>query len=94
MIKVENGEKVWKSYFDKNFNFKLFDIGKLNENGNISILGRNDDVINIRGHRIGTENRSVVLKTNRIIETAQYQFLIKLKEIKSCFCCYQKFQKK
>ena len=23
MIKVENGEKVWKSYFDKNFNLNF-----------------------------------------------------------------------
>ncbi len=70
MINVENGKKVWKSYFDKNLKFKLFDIGKLDKLGNILILGRNDDVINIRGHRVGTgEIESAVLKINEIVET-------------------------
>ena len=37
--------------------------------GNIFIHGRKDDVINIRGHRIGSEEiESTVLKINKVVE--------------------------
>lgn len=50
-------------------NFKLFDEGILDKNKNLKILGRVDDVINIRGHRIGSaEIESTVLKIKLVNE--------------------------
>ena len=45
--------KEWIKYWDKKNNFKLFDFATRKGN-NIFIHGRIDDVINIRGHRIGS----------------------------------------
>ena len=53
MKNVINGKKEWNKYWDKKGNFKLFDLAT--KKGNIFIHGRKDDVINIRGHRIGSE---------------------------------------
>ena len=39
---------------DKRNDFKLFDIGTI-KSGNLYIHGRVDDVMNIRGHRLGSE---------------------------------------
>ncbi len=70
MIDVLNGDKQWNKYWKKN-KFQLFDIGKLNNNNNLIVNGRTDDVINIRGHRIGSEEiESIVLKINHIAETS------------------------
>ena len=45
------------------------DIGKINQKNELLIYGRNDDVINVKGHRIGTgEIESVVLQIDDIIE--------------------------
>ena len=50
--------------------FRLFDLGTINQK-NIFIHGRTDDVINIRGHRIGSEEiESVLLQLKNIIEVA------------------------
>ena len=69
MINVLNGKKVWNKYFDKKNNFKLFDTGIIKKDRNLYIHGRTDDVINIRGHRIGSgEVESVILKINEITE--------------------------
>ena len=71
MKNVLNGKKVWNKYFDKNNNFRLFDIGVLNKNSNLFIQGRTDDVINIRGHRIGSaEVESLLLQIDNIIEAS------------------------
>ena len=68
MKDVINGKVEWQKYWDKNGNFKLFDLAT-KKSGNIYIHGRNDDVINIRGHRIGSEEiESTVLKIDKIIE--------------------------
>lgn len=68
MKKVLNGKKEWQKYWDKNGNFRLFDFA-IKKNNNIYIQGRTDDVINIRGHRIGSaEIESVILKNNRVKE--------------------------
>ena len=49
--------------------FKMFDIGSFDKKRRLIIHGRNDDVINIRGHRIGSEElESVILKDNNIID--------------------------
>lgn len=68
MIDVLNGLKVWKKYWAKNREFRLFDLAT-KETGNIYIHGRIDDVINIRGHRIGSgEIESVLLKIKAVRE--------------------------
>ena len=54
MIGVENEKKIWRNYWNEDNSFNLFDIGKLNLKNKLLIYGRNDDVINVRGHRIGT----------------------------------------
>ena len=65
-----NGLNTWKKYWNKN-NFKLFDIGSYNAEKNLIIHGRTDDVINVRGHRIGSEEiENVVIKDNEITEVA------------------------
>ena len=70
MIDTLNGKKIWNNYWEKSF-FKMFDIGSFDKKRRLIIHGRNDDVINIRGHRIGSEElESVILKDNNIIETA------------------------
>ena len=44
----------WDKYWDYQKNFRMFDFATKKENY-IIIHGRVDDVINIRGHRIGSE---------------------------------------
>ena len=68
MKSVINGKKEWNKYWDEKGNFRLFDLATI-KNNNIYIHGRNDDVINIRGHRIGSEEiESTVLKLNKVVE--------------------------
>ena len=69
--KSENGEKVWKSYFDKNFNFKLL---ILENERNISIW---NDVINIRGHRMNWEIEFIVLKQIELLNLCNTSLEIK-----------------
>jgi acetyl-CoA synthetase len=69
MKNIINGKKEWKKYWDQNNNFRLFDLATIKDK-NVYIHGRTDDVINIRGHRIGSnEIESTVLKIKEIIET-------------------------
>ena len=64
-----NGLKEWNKYWDQNNNFKMFDTASIDEKKIIHIHGRTDDVINIRGHRIGSEEiESALLKINLISE--------------------------
>jgi acetyl-CoA synthetase len=68
MKSVLNGKKEWKKYWDKFNNFRMFDLATI-KNNNIYIHGRTDDVINIRGHRIGSEEiESIVLRVKEIYE--------------------------
>ena len=68
MKNIINGKKEWNKYWDKNSNFRLFDLATKKQK-NIYIHGRNDDVVNIRGHRIGSEEiESVLLKIKKISE--------------------------
>ena len=68
MKRVLNGIKVWKKYWDKSGNFRMFDLAT-KKNGNLYIHGRTDDVINIRGHRIGCEEiESIILKIIHVSE--------------------------
>lgn len=68
MKSIINGKLEWKKYWDKNGNFRLFDLASIKK-GNVYIHGRSDDVINIRGHRIGSEEiKSIILKIEKITE--------------------------
>jgi len=59
------------NYWDVNNNFNLFDLGFFSKNKNLFVLGRSDDVINIRGHRVGTgEIESILLKEKKLEEVA------------------------
>ena len=52
----------------KENNFRLFDVGTI-KSKNLYIHGRVDDVMNIRGHRLGSEElESIVLQNNSIQE--------------------------
>jgi len=95
MKKLLNGDKEYQKYWDKNGNFRMFDLAtKVNKK--IFIHGRIDDVINIRGHRIGSEEiETVLLSIKGITEVAAiaiddelegksiYIFLVSKKKIDS-----------
>ena len=69
MINVLNGLKVYKKYWDNEKNFKMFDEGFISKKKNLFVSGRTDDVVNVRGHRIGSgEIESILLKLNEIRE--------------------------
>ena len=69
LIGVINGISYYKKYWDKLNSFKLFDYASVDKNKNYLIHGRLDDVINIRGHRIGSaEIESALLKINNVSE--------------------------
>jgi acetyl-CoA synthetase len=71
MIDIINGKKIWDKYWDEHGHFKLFDIGKIDKNNCLIIRGRSDDVINIRGHRIGSEEiESILLKIKNVSEVS------------------------
>ncbi len=68
MKKIINGNKEWNKYWDSKGNFRMFDL-VTKKKKNLFIHGRVDDVINIRGHRIGSEEiESTVLKIKAIYE--------------------------
>ena len=70
MKKLLNGNKEYQKYWDKNGNFRMFDLATNSAKG-IYIHGRVDDVINIRGHRIGSEEiETTLLKNKNIVEIA------------------------
>lgn len=69
LIDVINGKKYFKKYWDEDNNFKLFDVGKFNKNKILEVYGRSDDVINVRGHRIGSgEIEDKILKLKEVKE--------------------------
>lgn len=69
MINVINNQNLFKEYWDKNKCFRLFDLASYDGKKNLMIHGRIDDVLNIRGHRIGSaEIESILLKSNFIKE--------------------------
>ncbi len=70
MINIINGKKYFEKYF-KNKKFKLFDTASYNKKKNLFIHGRSDDVMNIRGHRIGSgEIESILLKLKFLKEVS------------------------
>ena len=69
LISVINGKSYFNKYWDKKNSFKLFDYASKDKNRNLIIHGRLDDVINIRGYRIGSgEIESSLLKIRGISE--------------------------
>ncbi len=60
MIDVINKD-LFKKYWDEQLNFNLFDFASLDNKKNFIIHGRTDDVINIRGHRIGSGEIEAIL---------------------------------
>ena len=67
MKNVINGKKEWNKYWDNKGCFRLFDLATKKKR-NVYIHGRNDDVVNIRGHRIGSEEiESTLLKIKQIV---------------------------
>ncbi len=69
MKRILNKKEEWKKYWDRHGNFRMFDLAT-RKNKNIFIHGRNDDVVNVRGHRIGCEEiESIVLKINKVFES-------------------------
>ena len=74
-------EKILERYWDNNKNFRMFDLA-IKKNNSLYIHGRLDDVINIRGHRIGSEEvESVVLENKNIIECCAISSKITIKDI-------------
>ena len=72
---ILNGKKIWSKYWNTKGHFKMFDLGSLKKS-NLFIHGRSDDVINIRGHRIGSaEIESIILKNSFIIEACSVAVL-------------------
>ncbi|MDC3288454.1 acyl-CoA synthetase, partial [Candidatus Pelagibacter sp.] len=70
MKKVINGQSYYEKYWDNNGKFRMFDYGTKVKKA-IYVHGRVDDIVNIRGHRIGSgELESIVLKINQIVECA------------------------
>lgn len=68
MKNVINGKQEWNKYWNQKGYFRMFDLATIN-NKNIFIHGRVDDVINIRGHRIGSEEiESILLKIKDVHE--------------------------
>jgi acetyl-CoA synthetase len=71
MIDIINGKEIWDKYWDKDGYFNLFDLGKIDKNSCLIVRGRSDDVINIRGHRIGSEEiESILLRIKNISEVS------------------------
>ena len=66
---LSDDKNAWSKYWDKNNNFKMFDEATI-VNKNLFIHGRSDDVINIRGKRVGCEE----IESN----------LLEIKYIKEC----------
>ena len=68
MTSILNGHEEWVKYWDENNYFKMFDLATI-KNNNVLVHGRLDDVINIRGHRIGSEEvESTILSLKEIAD--------------------------
>lgn len=75
MMDVINGKAEWLNYFDENNSFNLFDLASINKKKQILIHGRTDDVLNLRGKRIGTaEIESIILKVNEVSEVCAISY--------------------
>ena len=74
MKRILNPKKEWNKYWTKDNNFRMFDLAT-KKNSSIYIHGRLDDVVNIRGHRIGSEElESIILREKKISECCAISF--------------------
>ena len=99
MKKVLNGKNFFDKYWSSKKNFRMFDYGTLHRSisnkSHIYIHGRIDDVVNIRGHRVGSEEiESVLLESERIIECAAISVPDKLEGNNFCVFVVSKSKKK
>ena len=66
-------ETYWKK-FDNKF-YITGDTARRDEDGNIWIMGRSDDVVNVSGHRLGTmEIESALVSHEYVAESAVVSF--------------------
>ena len=67
-------ERFKKSYYPEDFHGKYYlagDGATSDENGNITIMGRIDDVLNVSGHRLGTmEIESALVSNSKLVAEA------------------------
>jgi len=67
-------ERFKKSYFPEDFHGKYYlagDGATKDEKGNITIMGRIDDVLNVSGHRLGTmEIESALVSNSKLVAEA------------------------
>ena len=67
-------ERYKKSYYPEDFHGKYYlagDGATTDENGNITIMGRIDDVLNVSGHRLGTmEIESALVANSKLVAEA------------------------
>ncbi len=67
-------ERFKKSYYPEDFHGKYYlagDGATSDENGNITIMGRIDDVLNVSGHRLGTmEIESALVANSKLVAEA------------------------
>ena len=69
MTETLGSKNIWNTYWTSKGFFRLFDDAKFDSKKNIIIKGRTDDVMNIRGHRIGSaEIESIILKIDYVVE--------------------------
>lgn len=67
---VINGKEIEKKYWNDDKFFKMFDIGRIKKSS-LYINGRSDDVLNVRGHRIGSEEiESILIKITEVSEVS------------------------
>ena len=80
---IWNDEERYKQTYWEKYNNKYYitgDTARLDNNGNIWIMGRSDDVVNVSGHRLGTmEIESAIVSHEYVAESAvvSYQHEIK-----------------
>jgi acetyl-CoA synthetase len=69
-----DAERFRKSYYPDDFHGKYYlagDGATSDENGNITIMGRIDDVLNVSGHRLGTmEIESALVSNSKLVAEA------------------------
>ena len=71
MVSIIKSRSLFHKYWDKKNRFKLFDNGFFNKKNNLIVTGRSDDVVNVRGHRIGSaEIESIVQKEKGVAEVS------------------------
>jgi acetyl-CoA synthetase len=71
MVSIIKSRSLFHKYWDKKNRFKLFDNGFFDKKNNLIVTGRSDDVVNVRGHRIGSaEIESIVQKEKGVAEVS------------------------